>query len=61
MVVKSKRPPKMWIRHCIKKVKRAGRKLRSAGAVCANTWYHVMDKQARARAKRRHPERGRGH
>lgn len=58
MAAKSKRPPKTWIRRCIRGVtegaRRAGRKLRSAGAVCGNTWYHVMTAADRRRAKRKY-------
>jgi hypothetical protein len=46
-----KRPPKKWMRKCVKKVGRS-RTAVDPGAVCGNNWYHQMSPEAKREALR---------
>lgn len=47
-----KRPPKKWMRSCIKGVKKSG-KAKDPGAVCGSQWYKKMSPAKRRAAKKR--------
>jgi hypothetical protein len=49
---RSKRPPKKWMRRCVRGVKKSG-SAAAPGAVCGSLWYHKMTKAQKRAAKRR--------
>ncbi len=48
-----RRPPKKWMRDCIKGVKRSKKKVRDPGAVCGAQWYRKTSPKAKRAALRR--------
>lgn len=46
-----KRPPKKWIKSCIRGVRKSGY-ADDPGAVCGDVWYHKMSTSAKRKAVR---------
>lgn len=52
MTSNPRRPPKKWMRDCIRGVKKRGG-VRDPGAVCGAQWYHKTSGKAKRAAVRR--------
>ena len=52
-----RRPPKKWMRDCIRGVKRSKKKVRDPAAVCGAEWYHKASSKAKRAALRREHKR----
>lgn len=51
-----KRPPKKWIKSCIRGVRKSGY-ADDPGAVCGDVWYHKMTEYAKRKAVRESEKR----